>query len=170
MSKATKKKIILSACPFCGDEFPKLAKHRDEDKAPLVYIIDCEGCCANGPVMGGNGDRARAAWNHRGGPPENFTLEARGVPEAIPDEVTDEKPDGPVKSATEIAEEIEEPKLKDPSPCPWCASTNVFMGHGTAGKKKEPFFYAFCGNCDGCGPAHDTSEGFAELGWNKRFP
>jgi Lar family restriction alleviation protein len=158
-------KIVLLRCPFCGYEAGRVEDWRETDDGPRVFVVECEACSANGPVMGGNRDRARAAWNHRGGPPKDFSAEARGTPEVV--SVSEEE-------AAEIEEHAKAPTkpLENPKPCPWCDSTDIHVeqGEATVKKKKEPYFYTFCGNCEACGPAHDTSEGFAVLGWEKRFP
>jgi hypothetical protein len=172
MPKAAKKKIVLKDCPWCGYEYPRLEKDRDDDRAPYTFTVVCDGCDGHGPVMGGNADRGRIAWNHREGPPEMLNLTARGVPESVEEEVSDEKPEPQQKSAIEIFEEVEQGKVENPTPCPFCKSVNVHKDSGEVkvGKRKEPYFYTYCVNCDCAGPSHDTSEGFAVLAWNKRFP
>jgi hypothetical protein len=153
-------------CPFCGENAAKVGKWRDSDDAPAVFMIDCEACCANGPVMGGNSGRAKAAWNYRGGPPDTFSAANRGTPESVYGEETEEEKDRREAEGFDPAVKIEKP-----TPCPFCAGVEVYVESGTTpGRKKEPYWYTFCGTCDACGPAHDTSDGFAVLGWNKRFP
>lgn len=174
MAKPAKarERIKLLSCPFCGYELPKLEKQRDSDNGPSVYMVGCDGCDANGPVMGGNADRARVAWNHRLGPPEMLDAEARGVPEVVPEEDSDEP--GEPQSASEITEEVNARKVEGATPCPWCKGTKVFHDSGMVkkGKRKkmEPYYFTYCQNCESGGPQHDTSAGFAALGWNKRFP
>ena len=155
--KARKPVIKLRECPWCGFEDARLDKMRMTDDGPLVYVIDCDNCYGSGPVMGGNADRARVAWNHRTGPPEKFTAEHRGVPEAV------EPPP---------AEEIKTPEAKlveSAVGCPFCGCVEVLHEEGIIGRKKQPYYYTYCTNCEACGPHHDTSAGFAALGWNTRF-
>jgi len=157
--------VKLLVCPFCGYSAGHLSKWKDSDDEPTVYVIDCESCNASGPVMGGNGARAKAAWNLRGGPPATLTAEHRGTPESVYGDETEEE-----REKREVEGRKPATRLEDPSPCPFCAGREVYVEEGFSGKKKEPYYYTFCGTCEACGPAHDTSEGFATLGWNKRFP
>ena len=51
--------------------------------------------------------------------------------------------------------------------CPFCG---YFAGKLSRHKDSddEPMVYVV--DCEACGPAHDTSEGFAILSWNMRWP
>lgn len=155
----------LMKCPFCGYFAGKLSRHKDSDDEPMVYVVDCEACGSSGPVMGGNSERGRVGWNHRGGPPETFTAANRGTPESsYGDTETEEERDEREKAGVEVR------IVEKAEPCPFCAGREVYVEEGHHGKKKEPYFYTFCGTCEACGPAHDTSEGFAILSWNIRWP
>lgn len=158
--------IKLSQCPFCGEKAAKVSKWRESDDTPMIYVVDCEACGASGPVMGGNVARGKTAWNHRGGPPEKFSAEARGTPESVYGEETEED-----KAEREGKGFDPAVKVHDPQRCPFCSGLDIYVESGvTPGRKKEPYWYTFCGTCEACGPAHDTSDGFAVLGWNTRFP
>lgn len=52
-------------CPFCGSTNTYLFKCEDKDGRTLknAVYVKCEGCGMRGPVIGGNGEGAVAAWN-----------------------------------------------------------------------------------------------------------
>jgi Lar family restriction alleviation protein len=157
--------IKLSSCPFCGMAAAKLASFRAHDDEPPTFHIDCEACHANGPVMGGNAARAKVAWNTRGGPIGYFSPENRGMPECVYGEETAEEREEREDSGLPAAS-----RVNDPSPCPFCSSGDIYVEQGVIrdGKKQTSYWYTFCGICEACGPADDTSIGFATLLWNKR--
>lgn len=157
--------IKLLACPFCENEAGKLSTWKGHKDEPAVFIIDCEACHASGPVMGGNAARAKAAWNLRDGDTETLNAVNRGTPETVYGVESDEE-----KAEREAAGEQAAKEFGNAALCPFCRSKKIYVEEGFVGKgkKREPYYYTFCGNCEACGPAHDTSEGFAILGWNKR--
>ena len=89
-----------------------------------------------------------------------FMPAARGTPESVESGGESE----PAAAATQ--------NVENPTPCPWCASVRIGLDSGEVrvGRRKEPYYFAFCYNCEACGPAHDTTDGFAALSWNKRYP
>ena len=157
--------IKLVPCPFCGRKAGKLSSWRERDDEPAIFVVECDACHANGPVMGGNASRAKVAWNHRSGPEATFTAENRGVPEAVYGIETDEEKEEREETGLEPATPVKKAK-----PCPWCSSVNIFVEKQVygKGKKREPYFYCFCGTCEAVGPVEDTTAGFAVLIWNKR--
>lgn len=160
--------IRLSPCPFCGKRAGKLSTWRERDDEPLVFVVDCDACHANGPVMGGNASRAKVAWNHRGGPSEMFTAENRGVPEAIYGSETEEERHEREEAGLNPAR-----RLRKTPPCPWCGSDEIFVEGNHVktqqGKRVEEYHYCFCGTCEAVGPVDESSEGFAILAWGNRI-
>lgn len=165
-SRAIRKKIPLSKlkdpkkCPFCGGFKVSSGTLVHGDETPAAWYgvcYDCDGC---GPVMGGNEERAKAAWNHRGGPATLFSEEARGTP-LFEEPVVERDEDD------EVVDEAPCLIFANPKPCPWCSGMDIAVFDGALSDNK-PYYYAYCQVCEAIGPATDTTAGLAATAWNRR--